>query len=467
MQLVTSSVFSPGTAKGGAYMDQILLLPRHGLLAVADAGDAGPEGRAGLRIALDAIRGHVERNEDILERFRRNPTSDLRDRILGIIDEGFTRASRELYAFARRYPGLRLSLDVALLLEHEAFVGHVGDGRVYLVRRGLVHQLTVDHDRGTGAAPEDGAPRPKSRSGKQIRALGPEPKVRVESLCMELSPGDRFVVTSAHLYQAVPDGPLHQRLVGEPLDGLGPSLTRIVGSKPLVAAAAQLGGGEATGAGAGRSRLAILAPMPLFAHCSERELRLIASATTPRRFSPGTVLFRKAEPGNELFLVISGAIRIEVDGKPIVTLGPGSNFGEMAMLDEPRRSADAIAIEDTECMVITREAFFALLKGNPKLAVKILWNLLLRLSARLRSTSDRLTELTELTETDPPPRTQPEEPPAELDEAVLEAHRQASDADLETQLEIPGPSSLQKQPAALTEEPPSEEEPGEAVFLDE
>ena len=65
----------------------------------------------------------------------------------------------------------------------------------------------------------------------------------------------------------------------------------------------------------------------------------------------------------------------------------------MAMLDEPSRSASAVAHDESELLVIPRDAFFAMLKGNPMLAVKILWNMLLNLSMNLRSTSKRLAEL--------------------------------------------------------------------------
>src|SRR5689334_18025487 len=142
MELVTASVFSAGEGSNAATPDQIVLLPRLGLLAVADAPSGGDDGRAGARLALDLVRSHVERNEDVLQRFRRNPTPELRQRILTTIEEAFARAAQDLFAFARRRQGVLVTLDVLILLETEAFIGHVGDGRVYLVRRGLVHQLT-------------------------------------------------------------------------------------------------------------------------------------------------------------------------------------------------------------------------------------------------------------------------------------------------------------------------------------
>lgn len=396
MELYTSSVFSPGRHHDPVFLDQILLLPRLGLLAVADAPGSGEDGRAGVRIALETVRGHVERNEDILQRFKRNPAPELRKRILDIIEEAFARAAQEIFAYARRRRGVVVTLDVALLLQHEAFIGHVGDGRVYLVRRGLVHQLTVDHSRGDEAIVFDevGAASETTGAGDRrfTRALGPQPRVRVESLCMELAQEDRFIVTTAHLHRSMPETILNTHLTSEHLDGLGPALVRDAGPSPLVAACAQLGSPEPFTLDSAQSRLAILAPIPLFAHCTERELRAVAQATRPRQFPSGTVIFEEGQPGNELFLVISGTVDIVRGGRTIVTLGPGSNFGEMAMLDEPQRSASAVASADCELMVIPRDAFFALLKANPLLAVKILWNMLLRLSANLRSTSARLAE---------------------------------------------------------------------------
>ena len=94
MELFTSSVFSAGSGQDPAYIDQVLLLPRYGLLAVADAPGGADDGRAGIRIAIDTVRAHVERNDDILQRFRRNPSADLRKRILDFIEEAFAYAAQ-------------------------------------------------------------------------------------------------------------------------------------------------------------------------------------------------------------------------------------------------------------------------------------------------------------------------------------------------------------------------------------
>jgi serine/threonine protein phosphatase PrpC len=391
MELFTTTVFAPGT-RGGAYPDQVLLAPRLGLLAVADAPGAGENGRAGMRIALDTMRAHIERHEDVIERFRRHPTPDLSDRVVEVLEEAFGRAATEVFAYARRREGLRVVVDAVLLIGSEAFVGHLGNGRTYLVRRGLVHLLTVDHDANTQ---DDGAVfdlvgDDRGRSAQPVRAMGPRPSVFVETMVIGTTTEDRFILCTASTVGALDERVLHHFFVNESLDNLGPVVAASAGDNPVVAAGGQLGSGEPSRPQLGADRLAKLAPMPMFNHCTQDELRIVAAATRPHRHRAGTVIFRQGEPGTAIYLLIDGSVLIERDGNPIVTLGAGSNFGEMAMLDEPSRSASAIAAEDCEVLVIPRDAFFPMLQQNNMLATKILWNMLLGVSARLRDTSRRL-----------------------------------------------------------------------------
>ena len=405
MDLLTARVLTSGQGMPPVHAEQVIEHADLGLLAVADA----PSGRAGQalpakRIALDAVATHIRKHKDVIDQFRESPAPDLRLRLLEIVEESFTRAAQELYAFARRYENLRITLDVVLLVGQEAFVGHVGDGRVLLVRGGLVHQLTVDHNATPSAQPisgevveETSADQPKnSVPGRaRVRALGPAPSVEVESMTMETVSGDRFIVSTPHLYSALAEHEIQESMLHEHLQKLEATIVGLAPGRAIALAAAQLGGGEPSARNAGKHRLALLAPMPMFTHCSERELREIAGHTTPRRFAKGSALFRQGDLGTELYLLISGQVDIVQDGKHIVTLKPGSNFGEMAMLDEPTRSAGAIAAEDCELLVISRDSFFSMLRSNPMLAVKILWNMLLTLSSNLRRTSQRLADVSD------------------------------------------------------------------------
>ena len=93
--------------------------------------------------------------------------------------------------------------------------------------------------------------------------------------------------------------------------------------------------------------------------------------------------------------LVVGTLRLHLnrDRKGLVQRGPGARFGETAMLDNPARGATVVAVEDTESLLITRDAFFTLLKPDPALAIKVPWNMLRRLSANLRTTSEKLSRL--------------------------------------------------------------------------
>ena len=395
MDLVTASVLSPSDGEHRAPHARTLINPTLGLFAVAGVPGHAAEGSGAAGLALETVQNHVARNQDVLDRFRTAPTPQLRAQVLTVIEDAFTRAAQEIFAFARRHHGASVELDVLLLLQSEAFIGHLGRGRVYLVRRGLVHQLTVDHQ----ATPREellGTPREPLPS----TALGPEPRVRIESLCIESARDDRFALVSSGTLHTLGEARLHDRLPAVALDRLGDSLTALPpagpgmeGGAPVAGVFVQLGGGSAFTADGAQARLAALAPIPLFAHCNEEELRLIAQATRPHRFPPEAIIFDQGDLGTELFLVVSGTVEIVKDGRSIVTIGPGSHFGEMALLDEPRRSATVVAVEPAELLVISRDAFFTLLQSNAMLAVKVLWNLTLRLSANLRSTSAKVAAL--------------------------------------------------------------------------
>jgi hypothetical protein len=103
--------------------------PALGFVAVAEAEGTGPTAGAAGQLAADVVRAHVARNTDVLDRFRRHPTDDLRSRIIGVLKEGILRADGETTALAsRRSDDLALSFDAALLVGTETFRRARGGG---------------------------------------------------------------------------------------------------------------------------------------------------------------------------------------------------------------------------------------------------------------------------------------------------------------------------------------------------
>jgi CRP/FNR family transcriptional regulator, cyclic AMP receptor protein len=112
---------------------------------------------------------------------------------------------------------------------------------------------------------------------------------------------------------------------------------------------------------------------PLFAGLDDATLTLCADAMRGRRFRRGEVVFHVEDPGDALFVVTSGEIKIvlpsEEGAEPVIltTLGRGGFFGELALLDGRPRSASAIAIRAAEALVLRRDTFDRLVDAEPAL----------------------------------------------------------------------------------------------------
>ncbi len=105
----------------------------------------------------------------------------------------------------------------------------------------------------------------------------------------------------------------------------------------------------------------------------------------------GSVLFRAGDEGDAMYLIERGKIRICVratDGHEVTLteLEHGDFFGEMALLDGQRRSADAVVAEDARLAVLSREHFLSFVRSNPNVALEMLT----ALANRLRHTDELL-----------------------------------------------------------------------------
>jgi CRP/FNR family cyclic AMP-dependent transcriptional regulator len=142
-----------------------------------------------------------------------------------------------------------------------------------------------------------------------------------------------------------------------------------------------------------------LSRVPFFDGLTREALGLIADATTEESHATGTKIFQYGDPGDKPFILLEGKVRIsrEVAGmgeEALAVLGPGEVFGEMSILDESPRSADARVHERCRLLVITKESFDDLLFLHKDLAFEVLWNCVRILSVRLRETNEKLTFLT-------------------------------------------------------------------------
>jgi CRP-like cAMP-binding protein len=141
--------------------------------------------------------------------------------------------------------------------------------------------------------------------------------------------------------------------------------------------------------------LAALGTIHLFRGLAPRGLEQIATIATEERHEAELLIFREGDVGQKLYLILEGKVRISrslagMGDETLAVLGPGEAFGEMSLVDDTARSADAYVHEPCRLAVITREAFEDLLFLHKELAYEILWNFVRILSQRLRETNDKM-----------------------------------------------------------------------------
>jgi len=113
-----------------------------------------------------------------------------------------------------------------------------------------------------------------------------------------------------------------------------------------------------------------LAAVPLFAGLDADGLASLTRGMKVRRFRRGETIFHVGDPGDALFIVMGGTIKITLpadtgDEAILATLRPGDFFGELALLDGAPRSATAVAIEPTETYILPRDRFRDLVASEP------------------------------------------------------------------------------------------------------
>jgi len=134
---------------------------------------------------------------------------------------------------------------------------------------------------------------------------------------------------------------------------------------------------------------------PLFENFNLAEIRLLSHFMQVYRAEPGVEIIREGEPGDFMMMLIEGRIEVFKHDRwnaprLIALIEPGKTVGEMSMIDGEPRFATCVAAERCMIAVLTRENLARIILEQPILGAKILMELVLMLSQRLRQTSMKL-----------------------------------------------------------------------------
>ena len=389
--------------------DNFLLDPSLGLAVVCDGMGGHAAGGLASAIAVQAFRDAILAAKQLLRDYvdcENAPVEVTKHEVASLLQLAANAASRAVHQAAShdvQKRGMGTTLVAVLVLNNHAFIVHVGDSRAYISRQGELEQLTRDHNvynelirrrKLPAASTAEVAPK-----NALTRAVGVYEHCEAEALVIDVAEGDRILLCSDGLYRYF-DGAegsteeLRIALFGDDgqqvVDDLVQRANELGGKDNITAVAVTLGR-----VGDYDSRVLVslsakrraLAQSPLFALLDERELLRVLSLTEVQSVYPGGVIIEQDTLGAEMYVVLSGSVAVYRAEARVAELKAGEHFGEMALLRNQPRSAHARAVTLTELLVIPRAAFFSLLRSEPELGMKLLWQFTGVLADRLAETT--------------------------------------------------------------------------------
>jgi PPM family protein phosphatase len=373
--------------------DTFLIDESLGLYIVCDGVSGQNSGEVASKLATQRLRQEVIHISPLLERCKENPDPEIRKKIRQALSEAIQAASREIFEQSQllaKYQGMATTLDALIVAGQYAFLGHVGDGRAYLLREKALHQLTKDHNAAAELQNPEGP-----FSNILTRALGVKGYLEVDTLEIEVAPGDTFLLCTDGVYQYFEAKEFAQELHQKSLETIISSIEQKSLDRGgadnlthLVIRAENLNTQEQKQQTL--IKMKTLRSAPLFHFLSYPELMKLLSIATHRKTEKDTVLFAEGAPSNEMLLLLEGSVDILKKNQKIGTRDAGTVLGEMGIIEEQPRSATLIASTACSFLVFSREKLFPFFRSEPEVALKVTWMLCREVSQRLRIATEEV-----------------------------------------------------------------------------
>jgi CRP-like cAMP-binding protein len=121
------------------------------------------------------------------------------------------------------------------------------------------------------------------------------------------------------------------------------------------------------------TRLRFLQEVTIFQEMDQNDfLPELASNLEEVVFLANQTIFSKGDEGQLLYILVSGKVKVHLDDFTLAYLEPGSYFGEMALFESRPRAASATAVEESQCLILTRQQVYQAIKDSPNIALNII-----------------------------------------------------------------------------------------------
>ena len=377
------------------------------LFVVADGMGGHASGEIASAIAVHTVREVVAAERDILDSYDdADPRCHVE--VCTLLEYAVHRACRAVFQKASVEPekrGMGTTIVVLFIIGSRGFIAYVGDSRIYLLRGGVVYQLTEDHSLRNelirmGKIREDefeSSPYAKLKNA-MTRAVGVYESVEVDTLDFDIIAGDAFMLCSDGLYEYLHENDIANAIGLPEVQEIPGQLIEIAntrgGKDNITAVVVQTVGDDDEHERAAEINFTLdtLKQVPLFAELTYQQLVRIMNLASLRPLNAAEQLFEEGDVGRDMYVVLRGAVKLVAGGVTVMELGPGDHLGEMGLIDDVPRGATALVTESGKALRINRREFEQILRKEPPLAVKLLWSFTQALADQVRQTADSLSK---------------------------------------------------------------------------
>jgi serine/threonine protein phosphatase PrpC/CRP-like cAMP-binding protein len=183
--------------------DNYLVDPNLSLFVVADGMGGHAAGEIASSVAVHEVREAIKKQKEVIEGYKKSGSVLQRQTVLTLLEQAILTACKSVYQCAQEDSerhGMGTTLSLLLLARNRAFVGHVGDSRIYRTRKDVVSQITEDHTvineliKSGRISPDDAFNSPYKNA--VTRAVGVHPSVEVDTFDFEVQKGDNYLLCS-------------------------------------------------------------------------------------------------------------------------------------------------------------------------------------------------------------------------------------------------------------------------------
>lgn len=381
--------------------DNFLVDKRLRLFVVCDGMGGHAAGEVASAMCVKLVREMLSEQRELIEFVHQAPHDPVaRKQLMGVLEQSLRDASAQIYEAALEDDakrGMGTTCCVLLLTNEHGYIAHVGDSRIYLLRQHEIHQMTEDH-----SLYNEMVRMGKIRPGESVnlpnknavtRAVGVRDHVDVDVLDFELETGDRFLLCSDGLSGYFTSNEQITSMIG--VSDIRTATEQCIdfaveaGGKDNITAIlvniTTTGAQAAASAALDESVLELLKQSPVFDYLSQKELGHLGSLILVRDLHDGERLSAPGEELSDLSLILDGEIAIHApDHTHLKTLGEGEHLGDLGFVDAHPSPVHLVAQGAGRIATISRSQILDLLRHEPELSVKILWNLLQVFAGQLR-----------------------------------------------------------------------------------